>query len=117
MAEISLYLDEDVHLFMASALRLRGWNALTTQGAAQRGAADLDQIRFASTEGRALLTYNVQDFPRLHYQLVSQGETHASIIVASQADPRRNVRALLRLLDRLSAETLHDNLLYLSNWF
>jgi hypothetical protein len=30
MAAIRVYLDEDVHPFIADALRLRGWEALTS---------------------------------------------------------------------------------------
>lgn len=35
MAAIRIYLDEDVHTFIANALRLRGWDALTTTSAAR----------------------------------------------------------------------------------
>lgn len=43
MTAIKLYLDEDVHTFIAHTLRLRGWEALTTQEAEQREADDVDQ--------------------------------------------------------------------------
>ena len=33
MAAAKVYLDEDVHPFIADALRLRGWEALTTREA------------------------------------------------------------------------------------
>jgi len=39
---------EDVHPFIAHTLRLRGWEALTTQEAAQREADDVAQIAFAT---------------------------------------------------------------------
>ena len=116
MAAIRVYLDENVHLFIADALRLRGWDTLTTQEAGRRRATDPEQLRFAARQGWALLTYNVQDFPRLHYELLARGETHAGIIFGSQDDPRRNIRALLNLLNSVSAEELSGNLVYLNNW-
>lgn len=116
MAAAKVYLDEDVHPFIADALRLRGREALTTQEAGRRGEADLDQLRFAAARGFVLVTYNVQDFPRLHYELLARGEKHAGIIVATQEDPRRNIRALLSLLSSVSAEELVGNLVYLNNW-
>ena len=58
----------------------------------------------------------MQDFSRLHHELLARGETHAGIVVASQDDPRRNIRALLNLLNDLSAEELSGGLVYLSNW-
>ena len=77
---------------------------------------DPDQLRFAAERGLAILTYNVSDFPDLHAETLARGASHAGIIVATQADPRRNIRALLNLLSIASAEDLRDNLIYLSNW-
>ena len=116
MTAIKIYLDEDVHTYIASALRLRGWDALTTEEAEQRGTNDIDQILFATRRGYSILTYNVNDFPRLHYENISQGNTHAGIIVGTREDPRHNIRALLNLLNTLSTETITGQLVYLNNW-
>src|SRR5215813_8153791 len=116
MTAIKVYLDEDVHTYIAQALRLRGWAALTTEEAEQRGANDSDQILFSTHRGYAILTYNINDYPRLHYELVNRGETHAGIIVGAREDPRRSIRALLNLLSRLSAEAISGQLVYLNNW-
>jgi hypothetical protein len=116
MTAIRLYLDEDVHTFIVHALRLRGWDVLTTQEAEQRESDDAEQIIFAADRGYAILSYNIQDFPRLHYEWVTSGRTHAGIIGATQDSPRRNLRALFNLLDTLSAETMHNQLVYLDNW-
>jgi hypothetical protein len=62
------------------------------------------------------LTYNSRDFPRLHYEIVSSGNTHSGIIVGTREDPRRNIRALLNLLNKFSAEAMRDQLVYLNNW-
>jgi uncharacterized protein with PIN domain len=116
MATIKVYLDEDVHTFIAQALRLRGWEALTTQEARRRGTDDHDQIIFATHRGYVILTYNSSDYPRLHYQILTSGETHAGIILATQEDPRHNIHALFKLLSTLSAEAMRDQLVYLNNW-
>jgi predicted nuclease of predicted toxin-antitoxin system len=116
MTAIRLYLDEDVHPFIADALRRRGWQATTTVEVGRRGATDADQLAFATEQGFAILTYNVGHFARLHYELLARGETHAGIVLATQADPRRNLRALLSLVSSLTAESIHGNLVYLNNW-
>jgi predicted nuclease of predicted toxin-antitoxin system len=116
MAAIKVYLDEDVHAFIAHALRLRSWEALTTQEAGRRRDTDLDQIAFASEQGYAILTYNIRDFPRLHTEILAGGKTHAGLIVGTRQDPRGNIRALLNLLHLLSAEDLVNQLVYLNNW-
>jgi hypothetical protein len=116
MASIKVYLDEDVHTFIAQALRLRGWDALTTQEAGRRGTDDHDQISFATAQKYAILTYNSRDYPRLHYEIITSGGSHAGIILATQEDPRWNIRALFNLLNNLSAEAINNQLLYLNNW-
>ena len=116
MPAIKIDLDEDVHPFVAQALRLRGWETLTTVEAGRRSSTDRDQLAFATRQGYAVLTYNVGDFTRLHSELLAAGNTHAGIIVATQDDPRRNIRALLHLLNTLTAEAMTDALLYLTNW-
>ena len=116
MTAIKVYLDEDVHTYIAQALRLRGWEALTTEEAKQRGADDPEQILFATCHGYSLLTYNINDYPRLHYEIINRGETHMGIIVGTRDDPRRNIGALLKLLSNVSAEAIKGQLVYLNNW-
>lgn len=116
MAKIKIYLDEDVHTFIAEALRLRGKEALTTEEAGRRGRGDPDQIAFATSQGYTILTYNSHHFPLLHATMISSGSTHAGIIVGTRKDPRRSIRALLNLLRSLSAEEIRSQLVYLNNW-
>jgi hypothetical protein len=116
MAAIKLYLDEDVHHLIAQALRLRGWTALTTVEAGRQGSRDLEQLHFATASGYTMLTYNVADFPRLHYELIRTDEHHAGIIVATQDDPAANARTLLRLVSVFSADDLVNQLIFLNNW-
>jgi len=116
MTAIRLYLDEDVHHLIAQALRLRGRTTLTTLEAGRQGSTDTEQLQFAITGGYAMLTYNVADFPRLHYELIRNGEHHAGIIVATQDDPAANARTLLKLVSVFSAEDLADQLVFLNNW-
>ena len=87
MTPIQIYLDEDVHPLIAHALRLRGWTALTTVEAGRQGTSDLQQVEFASEHGYPLLSYNVTDFPRLHYEVLAAGNHHCGIIVATQDNP------------------------------
>lgn len=66
MTNIKLYLDEDVEVFLAGAVRRRGYEANSTRDCGNLGAPDLVQIAFAFQHGAVILTHNVQDFPRLH---------------------------------------------------
>ncbi len=48
--------------------------------------------------------------------MLTKGQAHAGVIVATQVDPRQNLRALFNLLNTLSAEALQDNPICLNNW-
>lgn len=116
MTPIQIYLDEDVHPLIAHALRLRGWTALTTVEARRQGTSDLQQIEFAAENDYVLLSYNVTDFPRLHYEFIGAGNHHCGVIVATQENPGANARALLEILNIFSGQDLLDQLIYLNNW-
>ena len=56
--KIRLYLDEDVDVALALALRQRGIDVLTTQEAGHLRLPDEDQLAFAAQAGRAFFTHN-----------------------------------------------------------
>ena len=116
MTPIKVYLDEDVHHLIAHALRLRGWQALTTIDAGRQGSTDLEQVQFAADNRFAILSYNVADFPRLHAEITDADHHHSGIIVATQNDPAANARTMLSLVSTFSAEDFADQLIYLNNW-
>ena len=105
-----------VHLFIAEAIRLRGYEATTTRDEQRLGADDQDQLAFASRQKYTLVTYNVHDYPRLHYQWITTGKHHAGVIIASQENPRRNIRALLNILAVVTSAEMEDQLEYLNRW-
>lgn len=116
MTPVKIYLDEDVHHLIAHALRLRGWQAVTTIDVGRQGTSDLEQVQFAADNGFAILSYNVTDFPRLHAEITESNHHHAGIIVATQDNPATNARTLLSLASTFSAEDFIDPLIYLNNW-
>jgi hypothetical protein len=103
MTAIKIYLDEDVHAFVAQALRLLGYEATTTAAEGRLGAEDTGQLDFARPRGYAILTYHQGDFPRRHYERMRQGGEHGGILIGIKRDPWRTLRGLLRLLSEVSA--------------
>jgi hypothetical protein len=55
---IQLYLDEDVDVLVAELIRARGFVAVATVAAGQRGKSDADQLTFAAASGKTLVTHN-----------------------------------------------------------
>ncbi len=60
-----LYADEDVPLPLIKALRKLGVDILRAQEVGLVGAKDEEQLVWAIRMGRALLTFNIRDFPAL----------------------------------------------------
>ena len=72
------YFDEHMHPDIAKQLRKRGIDVLTTQaaGRANQKVDDADQLTYATSLGRTLVTEEKREFPTLHQKL-----QHAGIII------------------------------------
>lgn len=76
-----LYSNENFPLPVVEALRRRGHDVLTTleAGQANQGIPDDKVLAYATTEDRAVLTFNRGDFIALH----KGSSTHGGIIVCT----------------------------------
>lgn len=113
---IKLYLDEDVPEAVALALRLRGFDVLTTREADNKGLTDRQQLDFASSVGRMLLSHNIADFASLHLECVQKGVDHHGIIVSRQVTIGMLVKGLSRLLSQPSSVVFRNRVLWVSDW-
>lgn len=109
---VRFYLDEDVQVFLAEALRARGVDALHAYEAGRGGEADTAQLAFAATQGRCIVTYNRGDFVVLARQYAEAGMTHAGVVVAIRRPPGDVLRALVALAAAHTGETLRDQLFF-----
>jgi hypothetical protein len=67
----SLYLDEDtIARSLVAGLRARGADVQTVVEAGLRGKDDATQLQWAALKKRALYTFNVSDFCKLHREYV-----------------------------------------------
>ena len=76
---LKFYLDEMVSKDVASALRRRGVDVLTTHEAGNLSHSDEEQLSFARTEGRVLFTMDDD-----HLVLHNQGHEHSGIVYVAQ---------------------------------
>ena len=88
---IRFHLDEHVHTAVADGLKRRGVDVTTTVEAGLTGATDSQQLAFALSEGRVIVTHDA-DFLRLH----RQSAAHAGIAYCHQG--LRSVGDLIRRL-------------------
>jgi len=110
---IELYLDEDVDVLLAQLVRARGFSSVTTQEAGWLGATDEQQLIYAASQHRALLTHNQVDFESLHQAFVASSREHSGIIIAARRSPYEIVRRLLLILNQVTADEMQNQLRYI----
>jgi len=111
-----LFLDEDVPEAIAIALRLRGYNVVTTREAGRKSLTDKEQLDYAYSEERILLTHNIADFAKIHLDYVIKGKEHGGIILARQLPIGVIVKALLKLLSSSKIKNIQNQAIWLSDW-
>lgn len=116
---IRLYLEEDsMSRALVRALQARNIDVTTALEENMIEQPDSAHLDFATSQGRALYSFNVGDFYRLHTTYLTQGRSHAGIIVSVQQaySVGEQMRRLLRLAANRSAEEMYDNVEFLGNW-
>jgi len=110
---IELYLDEDVDVLIAQLIRARGFVVVTTQEAGQLHNSDVEQLAYAVSQHKTLLTHNRVDFAALAQTYLAAGQPHDGIIVAVRRPPRDITRRLLRILNAVTAEEMQNQMRYI----
>lgn len=116
---IAVYTDEDVTTNLAPALRWRGYTAQSTLEAGNLELSDEAQLKYATEQEMAILTYNGQDFIPLAQEWYFTGRGHAGIIISQQFDRRQFgelLRQVLSLLDSLTAGEMRNQVVFLQRF-
>ncbi len=103
---------------LIQALVVRGVDVVTALGAEMIERPDEEQLDSATAQGRVLYSFNVADFYQLHTDFLTQGKSHAGIILVQQQrySVGEQMRRLLRLIATLSAEDMVNRVEFLSAW-
>lgn len=110
---IDLYLDEDVNVVLADLVRARGFRVTTTQAAGQMGMTDENQLDFAASQRKAILTHNRVDFEILAQRYFEEKKTHSGNIIAVRRHPKELSKRVLILLDSVTADEIEDQIRYI----
>ena len=116
---ISLYLDEDVPPLLASLLRAEQYDVVSAHEVGVLGKTDEEQLLYAASQGRAILTFNQRHFRPLYDEWWSAGRGHSGIVL-SRAYKIDEIGELVRLARNLmvrnSPEDLANHLVYLQQY-
>ncbi len=113
---IAVYTDEDVHAKLAEKIRVRGFDAVSTFEKGNDTLQDEEQLEYAASQGRAILTHNQQDFAPLHEKWQREKREHAGIILSPRIPIGELLRRTLNLLNQVTADEIHNNLRHLSDF-
>lgn len=98
MAEAARYFfDEHLPNAAVDALRAAGADVLTIVETARVGIPDDDQLRFATADGRVMVTHD-EDYTALAAQFWASGETFAGVAYCHPLKYRGNVGGLIAAL-------------------
>ena len=110
---IHLYFDEDVSVGIVENLRTRGFDVLSARDANALGRSDDEQMLYAVSQRRAVVTHNRVDFEKQHKKFLENGMNHYGVIVAKRRKDADVVDKLLTLLDAVTAEEMKNQLRYI----
>ena len=108
-AKIGFYLDENVPVSIATQLRRRGIEAVTTRDLARLGDSDINHLKRATSMNLVLCTHDPD-----YVQLATSGIEHTGVVLGQQhkhsiGDWVRFLELLYALLD---AEEMHNRVEY-----
>jgi hypothetical protein len=113
---IRLYLDVNIHHWLTSDLASRGFDAVHALDLGHERWSDEAHLRWASADGRVLLSFDRGDYQRIATDWVRQGVMHAGIILC-KAPPRLPAitfhRRLLAILDHMTSDEMIDQIRWL----
>lgn len=110
---ISLYLDEDVHVLVADLLQARGFDVITARDAGQLQVTDAEQLAYAITQGRTLVTHNRTDFEELVQSYFNASEIHCGVIFAVRRSPQEIAKRLLVILNQVTSQEMENQVRYI----
>lgn len=116
---IALYLDENVPPLVASVLRSERIDVVSAYEVNMVGKDDEEQLRYAATNGRAVLTFNQKHFRPLYDAWWSAGRKHSGIILSREykMDEIAELLQLIRnLVTRVAPDELENSLTYLQQY-
>ncbi len=108
----ALYTDEDMSALVATLLRTRGLDVTTVPEQSSLGKTDREQLEFATSLNRCLLTHNRVDFERLHLQYIEEDRQHSGIIIVPQKNAYEVAQRISIIVTSLTADVIMNQLLY-----
>jgi predicted nuclease of predicted toxin-antitoxin system len=96
---------------LGEVLRQRGYDVIHVLEVDRGGKNDPEQLDYAVSQGRAILTHNIRDYLALDRAYRAAGKDHYGIIVSDQVPLRELLRRTLRFVNQRSADEIRRNVI------
>jgi predicted nuclease of predicted toxin-antitoxin system len=116
MSPPKLYLNEHLSPRLAEQLRKYGFDVTSTLEQRMVEADDDEQLAYAASDRRAIVTFNHKDFAVRHARYLAEGREHWGIVLSTEEAVDVVRRRLLRLLNTVSAEELKNQIRWLNEF-
>jgi predicted nuclease of predicted toxin-antitoxin system len=91
-------LDEDVNPAVAEVARGMGLQVTSVHEINRRGFTDLEQLQFAATKGRTMVTRNRDDFIKLTVDFYQAGLPHFGVLIVPYSLPNNHPERIANAL-------------------
>ncbi len=110
------HLNEHLSPKLAAQLRQYGFDVTSTVEMGLVEADDDEQLAYAASSQRAIVTFNHKDFAVRHIWYAEKGQEHWGIVLSTEETVDVLRRRLLRLLNTLTAEALKNQIRWLNEF-
>ncbi|MEW6587158.1 MAG: DUF5615 family PIN-like protein [Nitrospirota bacterium] len=107
---MKFYIDEDISQKIAEILRENNVDAVSAHevGRGGSGISDEEQLAYASTEGKCLVTYNGRHYITLTSKFFEKEWKHAGLIIIPSSMPSDNFEMISRSLIEYARQHRED---------
>lgn len=114
-----LYLNENIsHKLVAIPFRELGYDVISSHEVGMDELDDYSQLAFAARRKRILVTFNRDDFERLHEYMIRSKQSHFGILHSESINSRELVDRLRKFLDdsSITMRQMKNEIRDLDNW-
>ncbi|NOZ69155.1 MAG: hypothetical protein GXP46_07920 [Deferribacteres bacterium] len=98
------YLDEDLNPMIAEILGKDGIDAVSAKEAGMLQASDLEQLKYAASKKRCMVTKNRNDFIRLTVRFFNESLPHYGLLVIPASYPGDRFNLISKALKKYALQ-------------
>jgi len=98
---------------VANLIKAYGFSAVIARDTERLGENDAEQLSYAVSHQKALLTHNRADFEAIARNYSESGKEHYGIILAVRHPAHEIVRRLLKILNQVTADEMKNQIRYI----